>query len=869
MGAVYKARQISLNRYVAIKILVEGADTALGSFVERFQREARALARLTHPNIVTIHDFGYTSSGRLFIAMEYVDGDSLENLMLQGGLTTADVLCWIPQICDALKTAHEEGIIHRDIKPSNILISKSGQLKVADFGLATNFSGDSSTLTVAGTAVGTPEYIAPELFEAGCRPDSRSDIYSLGVLLYQLLTGRLPKGAWNLPSEELPGLDKRFDRIVLRALDPNPNDRYQSADDISGEIHEIASNPNFDDQGILERSRNFSPFQKVTLVVVLLGFGVASVYLTSQLFMRTPSQLSSDLSKINADEVNPVRPKRESEGAAHKESIADIDPAPENSVRMLSPVTHETEKEVLPLPESLKESSAVSVSSTHKKISPDEVVPKSAPVDVEAPRADAVIMVKTKLMEKPSVEAVQKGLEEIEARYKASYEIAVEPWEKAAYSNLNLLYRQAVERELQRHLRPAGNQSELTELLLSEISQIPEFAPVPNVRESSISILKPLRQVYLTEMAKIEEERNTKLLPILTEKLDGVEKLAKEEDAEKHPAIIKARAEVTKIFPNLSVDSDMVPNENVSPQFTAPFLLDAEIDAADLVLKVTPTAESGTFSMLDSLQEARKYRGGYSRRAMHLIALSSGEFPGPADDNFHVQGGGIVVPGWTLFAGNKSVVKGSVIMSQGSELRGIQCDTIHIGNNEVNSSYVRLFGCRFNKLIVAPASECSIINCLGSVELHAEAKIDIQHSTIVPQGQNQEDPAIIMAEDSEVTISESIVWSEGELFRIESTINRSRLKSGVFYSTSASLARDEQGANLVPSSTPDALDDIRFLVSEQWLEFKDPMFINAGSGDFRVSPESPAHMRNYRYPIPFGARLDKAGWPIADFEIFY
>ncbi|HEY1859314.1 MAG TPA: serine/threonine-protein kinase, partial [Gemmataceae bacterium] len=189
MGAVYKARQTKLDRSVALKILPPeaGTDSAFG---DRFTREARALAKLSHPNIVAVHDFG-DAGGLFYLLMEYVDGLNLRQLMLAGRLEPQQALSIVGQICDALQYAHDEGIVHRDIKPENILIDQKGRVKIADFGLAKLLHRTQVDYSLTGTRqiMGTPHYMAPEQMEKPNTVDHRADIYSLGVLFYEMLTG--------------------------------------------------------------------------------------------------------------------------------------------------------------------------------------------------------------------------------------------------------------------------------------------------------------------------------------------------------------------------------------------------------------------------------------------------------------------------------------------------------------------------------------------------------------------------------------------------------------------------------------------------------------------------------------------------------
>jgi predicted Ser/Thr protein kinase len=240
MGAVYKARQPVLDRLVALKVLpasgVEGVN-----FEERFNREARALARLSHPNIVAVHEFGKADSLHFFI-MEFVDGANLRQLEQAGRLAPREALQIIPQICDALQYAHDEGVVHRDIKPENVLIDRKGRVKIADFGLAKilGVDADSLRLTAEGQVMGTPHYMAPEQVERPLAVDHRADIYSLGVVFYEMLTGDLPLGKFSPPSRKY-SLDVRLDDVVLRALENDPARRYQKASEVKTQVETIAN----------------------------------------------------------------------------------------------------------------------------------------------------------------------------------------------------------------------------------------------------------------------------------------------------------------------------------------------------------------------------------------------------------------------------------------------------------------------------------------------------------------------------------------------------------------------------------------------------------------------------------------------------
>ncbi len=343
MGIVYKARQKSLDRLVALKILSPkiAQDPA---FADRFAREARAMAMLSHPHVVAVYDFGQTTQigegreereegrtesvessrlaaastrrdteekplaasqgegqggagkgdsphlceapegpfrqmgtvpfsagqgeGRIaasdvplyYFLMEFVDGLNLRQLLDGGKLAPEAALAIVPQICDALQYAHNHGVVHRDIKPENILLDKEGRVKIADFGLAKLVGASDSIrhtpcadtygtrrvpatdLTAVGQVMGTPHYMAPEQFEHPTEVDHRADIYSLGVVFYQMLTGELPIGRFAPPSRKVQ-IDVRLDEVVLRALEKEPEQRYQQASEVKTQVETIANTP--------------------------------------------------------------------------------------------------------------------------------------------------------------------------------------------------------------------------------------------------------------------------------------------------------------------------------------------------------------------------------------------------------------------------------------------------------------------------------------------------------------------------------------------------------------------------------------------------------------------------------------------------
>lgn len=266
MGFVYRARQTKLDRLVALKIL-PGHLANEPSFHERFEREARVLAKLQHPLIVSVYDFGEVTAGDtgsiFYLMLEYVDGVNLREAMRAGRFTPEQALAIVPQVCDALQYAHSKGVLHRDIKPENILLDSDGRVKIADFGIAkvldpnlestseSQYSGPVSEsemavtrLTATGAVLGTPLYMAPEQLISPNAVDHRADIYSLGVVFYEMLTGELPMGRFAPPSAKSMTdrqIDLRVDEIVMRALAKERELRQQSANEMKTEVETVSA----------------------------------------------------------------------------------------------------------------------------------------------------------------------------------------------------------------------------------------------------------------------------------------------------------------------------------------------------------------------------------------------------------------------------------------------------------------------------------------------------------------------------------------------------------------------------------------------------------------------------------------------------
>ncbi|MBK8038515.1 MAG: serine/threonine protein kinase [Verrucomicrobiaceae bacterium] len=242
MGAVYKGAQKTLKRPVAIKVLPPDLEDGDLQFAARFKHEAQAMAQLSHPNIVAVFDAGEAPGGLLYFVMEYIEGTDVAQLIASEGIIEPRRAIQITTaVCEALAFAHEEGIIHRDIKPSNIMLDRRGRVKVADFGLAKTVNVETALLTGTHMAMGTPDFIAPEALIRGMKVDQRADIYAVGVMLYQMLTGHIPRSRFELPSGVIPQMDKGFDAIVDKAMQTDREKRYSTALEMKTDVERVGS----------------------------------------------------------------------------------------------------------------------------------------------------------------------------------------------------------------------------------------------------------------------------------------------------------------------------------------------------------------------------------------------------------------------------------------------------------------------------------------------------------------------------------------------------------------------------------------------------------------------------------------------------
>lgn len=281
MGVVYKARQKSLHRHVALKLLApERAGDPM--FARRFASEARSLAALNHPHIVGVHDFG-EAGGYFYLLMEFVDGVNLRQLIQSRRLSPDEALEIITPVCDALQAAHDRGIVHRDVKPENLLIDRNGVVKIADFGIARMMDEPAADgLSHAAPdpsaehtlAAGTPDYAAPEQrLSASC--DHRVDIYSLGVVLYEMITGQRPGSGKITPPSRRAAVDMRIDEVVLKALQEEPDQRFRTVAEFRGGF-----------EAVRERMGRRSRWTQKRALVALIPVALTAAAVTAGMIMK-------------------------------------------------------------------------------------------------------------------------------------------------------------------------------------------------------------------------------------------------------------------------------------------------------------------------------------------------------------------------------------------------------------------------------------------------------------------------------------------------------------------------------------------------------------------------------------------------------
>lgn len=294
MGVVYEAHDPHIDRSVALKVLRPDRVTS-EAFVERFLKEAKAIGRFSHPNIVTVYDVGQ-DHGTIYIAMEFLEGSPLNNVIQEKSLTIDEIVNIGVQVAETLDYAHQKGIVHRDIKPSNILRMPNGQIKISDFGIAHIEDPSAAQLTQAGEILGTPAYMSPEQV-VGRPVDGRSDLYSLGVILYELSTEKRPFGGQNLtavfkavtqddppePAKTGSHIPLALSRLIMKSLKKVPDERFQTGIAMAEALKScLSQGASAVSGGVSAREKTGKPTTSIIIVVLLVSIigGLSYYFLT-------------------------------------------------------------------------------------------------------------------------------------------------------------------------------------------------------------------------------------------------------------------------------------------------------------------------------------------------------------------------------------------------------------------------------------------------------------------------------------------------------------------------------------------------------------------------------------------------------------
>jgi len=467
MGAVFKARQESLDRPVAIKVLPPDFGKEK-EFADRFKSEARAMAKLNHTHIVAVYDFGITQGGHLYLVMEWVEGGTLHEIIHKGVLPLRRAADMAMQLCEALTYAHENGILHRDIKPGNIMINKSDQVKVADFGLARAITGEAEE-----NPYGTPDYAAPEILGGGA-VDQRVDIFAAGVVLYEMLTGKVPQKPRRSVTDFAP-VSPRWDTLIDLATHPDPAKRFQSALEFRAHIRQALAGGATAVAAavVVEEPAQKSKKRLTPLHFGLIGAGAVALLALILSMLFQPDEKKKERGKEPAQRVV-KKSAEEPEERPKKNKAKDEKPEKQPKVTVMVPAPEPEPQKVTPAPAPPQE-----------KMPPVVSTPALA---VEDPR----LAIQNLEERDPELAQLVKAFG---AEWSANAAIDTE----GEIQELADKYIPALQRSL------AGLSLEQRDPILSEISHVANREPLNEPDAAWPPALQNLRQAYKSQLGAIQE----------------------------------------------------------------------------------------------------------------------------------------------------------------------------------------------------------------------------------------------------------------------------------------------------------------------------------------------------------------------------
>ncbi len=864
MGAVYKARQPKLNRFVAIKILPRVENDSFG-FAERFEREAQSMAQLSHPHIVPVYDFGETDDGQLYFVMEYVEGADLHKLIHGGQLTPAHFFSWIPQICSALEYAHDRGIVHRDIKPANILINLEGQVRVADFGLAklTTTDRKGGSLTHKNLSMGTPDYAAPEQIDTEKEVDGRADIYALGVVIFQMITGKVPRGAFRNPSEENPAYDAQLDAVVLKAMQSDPADRYQHATDISTALEKINRKPAPDTAAIpvavLVPDKN--PNRLIGLAAIVT---VSLVAVIAIVMAMNPSPPSSPLNE-QVDNAEPSAEKKTDRPASH-----DSEPTDRQTQR---PSKAETDSK--PKPEQKVASTSPSKATPQKEQHKTTLKPEKAP-DPQGPNTTLTGAAKPpltgeRLPNKPKrrmfakhltdprspdapasndpaqprtpEEKIPAEVAEVQVRFEELFAETIETPYAESIANLDHFYLNYLDTAE----ATAQTSAALDDLvaLRAERHRIEAGEPMPEIdTDDTPAELAARRAVYREQVAGFNAARAAEehqLGQAYLDKLDSIrDDLTREGKTDEALAVRAFRDRFAATHNTAETIVEEIPEDVTEPAAVT------EARAAGRRVVTVPAGNSSALSAAFSDQQAGDF-----------ILLQPGTFPkGPATTSPHT----LREAGITFYGQHSDVENDLIAVGSDITIAGLRTPNLSVGVADTNNVRVDVVveNCRFEEATCHNGSRSHIRNSVGLIFLDERARIKITNCTIVPTNTRVVDqPALIVGADTHVDIEGSIITSPGDTIHIAADgPTHFKIVDSIITGVRPISIELEDGSYEVTSNQR------RF--AELNIELKNidrssPRFVAPESGDFRTTDAASAPADQ---PPTQGAFIGSDGWPI-------